>query len=179
MPAKPRSDSVLDGLPPERREQLVRWLVDENLSYQDAVARVWEKFGVKTSVSALQKFYARRCFTLRADQAKDFAELVVAQAEKDPARFDKATIALIHQKAFERAYARDGNLSELAVLAGILGDSAKLELKRRELELTERRVALLEQKAALADKAKGIVDDQTLTEEQKAARMREIFRMPQ
>ena len=177
MARKPRSDSVLDGLPPERREQLVRWLVDENLKYPEAVARVWEKFGVKTSVSALQKFYARRCFSLRADQARDFAELVVEQAKQDPAKFDEATLALVKQRAFERVYARDGNLNELAVLAGILGDSAKLELKRRELELGERRVTLLEQKAALADKAKGVVDDQSLTEEQKAARLREIFRM--
>lgn len=177
MARKPRSDSVLDSLPPERREQLVRWLVDENLKYPEAVTRVWEKFGVKTSVSALQQFYARRCFTLRADQAKDFAELVVTEAQKDPAKFDEATLALVKQRAFERVYARDGNLNELAVLAGILGDSAKLELKRRELELSERRVTLLEQKAALADKAKGVVDDQTLTEEQKAARLREIFRM--
>ena len=71
MARKPRSDSVLDSLPPERREQLVRWLVDENLKYPEAVTRVWERFGVKTSVSALQKFYARRCFTLRAEQANE------------------------------------------------------------------------------------------------------------
>jgi hypothetical protein len=174
---KPRSDSVLDSLPPERREQLVRWLVEENLKYPEAVTRVWEKFGVKTSVSALQKFYARRCFALRADQAKDFADLVVAEAKSNPAQFDEATLALVKQKAFERVYARDGNLNELAILAGILGDSAKLELKRQELQLADRRVALLEKKAALADQAQGVVNDSTITEEQKAARLREIFRM--
>lgn len=174
---KPRSDSVLDSLPPERREQLVRWLVDENLKYPEAVARVWEKFGVKTSVSALQKFYARRCFTLRADQAREFADLVVSQAKTDPASFDEATLALVKQRAFERVYARDGNINELSILAGILGDSAKLELKRQELALGERRVAVLEKKAAMADAAQGVVTDQTLTEEQKAARLREIFRM--
>ena len=139
---KPRSDSVLDGLPPERREQLVRWLVDENLKYPEAVTRVWEKFGVKTSVNALQRFYARKCFALRADQAREFADLVVDQAKADPARFDEATLALVKQKAFERVYSRDGNLSELATLAGILGDSAKLELKRQELALKESQQAL-------------------------------------
>ncbi len=139
---KPRADSVLDSLPPERREQLVRWLVDENLKYPEAVVRVWEKFGVKTSVSALQKFYARKCFTLRADQAKEFADLVVSQAEADPAKFDEATLALVKQRAFERVYARDGNINELSMLAGILGDSAKLELKRQEIALRESQQAL-------------------------------------
>ena len=177
MARKPRSDSVLDGLPPERREQLVRWLVDENLKYPEAVTRVWEKFGVKTSVNALQRFYARKCFALRADQAREFADLVVDQAKADPARFDQATLALVKQKAFERVYSRDGNISELATLAGILGDSAKLELKRQELAIADRRVALLEKKAALADQAQGVVNDSTMTEEQKAARLREIFRM--
>ena len=175
MARKPRSDSVLDSLPPERREQLVRWLVDENLKYPEAVTRVWERFGVKTSVSALQKFYARRCFTLRAEQANEFAELVVEQAKADPARFDAATLALVKQKAFERVYARDGNLSELALLAGILGDAAKLDLKRQELALADRRVALLEKKAAQADAAEAATRDTTLTPEQRSARLKEIF----
>ena len=174
---KPRSDSVLDSLPPERREQLVRWLVDENLKYPEAVVRVWEKFGVKTSVSALQKFYSRRCFTLRSSQAKDFADLVVTEAKKSGNNFDSATLALVKQRAFECVYAGNGKISELAILAGIVGDSAKLELKRQELALGERRVAVLERKAAMADAAQGVVTDQTLTEEQKAARLREIFRM--
>lgn len=142
MARKPRSDSVLDGLPPERREQLVRWLVDENLKYPEAVARVWEKFGVKTSVNALQRFYATKCFALRADQAREFADLVVDQAGKDPEKFDQATMALIRQKAFERVYARDGSPADLALVAGILGDSAKLELKRQELALRENQQAL-------------------------------------
>lgn len=132
MARKPRSDSVLDGLPPERREQLVRWLVDENLKYPEAVARVWEKFGVKTSVNALQRFYARRCFAMRADQAREFAELVVEQAAQDPEKFDEATVVLIRQRAFERMYARDGSLTDLAVVAKILDDRAKLEMQRED-----------------------------------------------
>jgi hypothetical protein len=94
-----------------------------------------------------------------------------------PDRFDAATIALVRQKTFERAVARDGNLDELAILAKILNDSAKLRLKEKDQQLTERRVSLLEKKAAQADQAKGIVGDQALSDEQKAAQLRSLFGM--
>lgn len=177
MARKPRSDSVLDGLPPERREQLVRWLVDENLKYPEAVQRVWEKFGVKTSVNALQRFYARKCFALRADQAREFADLVVEQAGQDPEKFDQATMALIRQKAFERVYARDGSPADLALVAGILGDSAKLELKRQELALSFERLKLQQldaAKAALAHvkELREIASDSTTSDAEKLERAR-------
>jgi len=41
----------------------------------------------------------------------------------------------------------------------------------------ERRIALLEKKAAQADAAAGVMNNAELSEEQKTARMKEIFRM--
>ena len=54
---------------------------------------------------------------------------------------------------------------------------AKLLEKRRVTDLDERRVKLLEQKSALADAATGVMGDKALSEEQRAARMRELFGM--
>lgn len=172
---KPRSDSVLDSLPPAQREQLIGWLLDENPNIDELVERVKAKFGVRTSRTALSSFYSRRCYKLRSNQATEFADLVVSEAKANPAKFDEATLALVKQKAFERVYARDGNISELSLLAGILGDAAKLDLKRQELALADRRVALLEKKAALADQAEAATRDETLTPAQRSARLKEIF----
>ena len=37
---KPSAAGKLTSLPPEQRELLIGWLVDENLSYADAMSRV-------------------------------------------------------------------------------------------------------------------------------------------
>lgn len=142
MSRKPRSDSPLDSLPASAKAQLREWLLDENLNYPEVVALVREKLGVTTSKTALQRYYALRLWSQQSSQASEFADLVVAQAAVDPAKYDEATLALVRQKAFERAYARSGDVKELAMLAGILGDSAALELKRKELALREDQQAL-------------------------------------
>lgn len=175
MAKKPRSDSVLDSLSPEVKAQLRAWLVDENLSYEAATARLRDDFNVKTSTGALSRFYATDCFALRSSEAKDFAERAVEELSQGAEKYDEATLLLVKQKAFERAYARNGNLDELQILAGILGDAKKLKLKDREVSISERRVSILEKKAAQADAAEGVTCDETLTPEQRAQKLREIF----
>jgi pyruvate/oxaloacetate carboxyltransferase len=156
---------------------LIRWLTEENLPYDEVQERLHEDCGIKTSIGALSQFYATQCFSLRFSQAREIADTVAGEMARSPDKFDEATISLIRQKAFERAAARGGNLDELAILAKILHDSAKLRLKEQDLALTERRIKLLEEKAAQADQAKGIVGDKELTEQEKAARLRSLFGM--
>lgn len=134
MAKKPRSDKKLAALNPEQKALLRTWLVEENLSYEKARERLWDDFNIRVSVGALSNFYATDCFSLRSSEAKDFAEHVVEELTASGDKFDEATLSLIRQKAFERAYARDGNLDELATLAKIIGDSQKLRLKQEQLE---------------------------------------------
>lgn len=176
MSSKPRSDNKLASLPPAQKAQLRTWLIDENRAYEEVVPLVREHFGVRTSTGALSKFYRTHCFSLRSSQAREFAEQVEGELRSQgPAKFDEATLALVRQKAFERAYSREGSIDELAILAKILADSSKLELKRQELGLTERRVKLLEQKAAQADAAEAVTRSTTLTPTEREAKLKEIF----
>jgi hypothetical protein len=177
MSAKPRSDSKLASLSPEIKAQLRTWLVDENKSYEDVRDLLYQDFNAKVGVGAVGRFYNSDCFALRSSEAKEFAEQVASELQTTGTSFDEATIALVKQKAFERAYARNGNLDELATLAKILGDSAKLELKRKDQQLTERRIVILETKAAQADAAKSITGDTKLSDSEKAAQMRALFGM--
>ncbi len=55
---------------------------------------------------------------------------------------------------------------------------ARLQQTSAQIKLDERRVTLLEEKAKLADQAQGVMGDAALTEEQRTARMRELFGMP-
>jgi hypothetical protein len=175
MSTKPRSDSRLASLNPQQKAQLRTWLVDENLAYEKVVELLRDDFNIRTSTGALSRFYATECFRLRSSEAKTFAEQCVQELRDSGEKFDEATLALVKQKAFERAYARNGNLDELATLAKIIGDSAKLELKKRDQELTERRIQILEQKAKQADQAQKITGNPKLSDEEKAARMRSLF----
>lgn len=177
MSKKPRSDAKLLGMPPHYREALIRWLTEDNLSYAEARDRLKKEYSVSTSTGALSQFYATQCFSLRYSQAKEVADTVAEQMGNSPDKFDEATISLIRQKAFERAVAKNGNLDELAILAKMLHDSAKLRLKVQDQSLQERRVALLEKKAAAYDQAKGVLGDKELSEEEKAIKMRSLFGM--
>jgi len=174
---KPRSDAKLKSLPPHQRDTLIRWLTEENLSYDQARERLYQDFSIKTSTGALSQFYASSCFTLRYSQAREIADTVAESMKASPDQFDQATISLIRQKAFERAVSKDGNLDELTLLAKMLHDSRKLQLKEKDQSLQERRIAILEQKAAQADTATRIVKDAELTEEEKAKRLKSLFGM--
>lgn len=177
MANKPRSDSKLAALTPQQKAQLRTWLVDENKGYAEVQKLLHDDFNVRVGITAIQRFYASDCFSLRSSEAKEFAELVAEELKNSGDHFDEATLALVRKRAFERAYARDGNLDELAILAKIIGDSAKLDLKRKDQQLTERRIVILEQKAAQADQAEGVMKDRSLTEDQRTARMKQIFRI--
>lgn len=172
---KKRSDSVLASLNPQQKAQLRTWLVDENKGYEDVRALLRDDFNVRVGVTAIRRFYASDCFSLRSSEAKEFAEQVVEELRTSGQSFDTATLALVKQKAFERAYAKNGDIEELATLAKIIGDSAKLDLKRRDQELTERRIRILESKAAQADAAKNVTADAALTPAQREAKLKEIF----
>ncbi len=177
MANKPRSDSKLAALNPQQKAQLRTWLVDENKSYTDVQALLRDDFNVRVGITAIQRFYASDCFSLRSSEAKEFAEMVADELKNSGDHFDEATLALVKKRAFERAYARDGDVEELALLAKIIGDSAKLELKRKDQQLVERRIVILEQKAAQADQAKSIAGNESLTDAEKAAQMRALFGM--
>jgi hypothetical protein len=175
MSRKPRSDAKLKSLPPNQREMLVRWLVDENLSYDQAVERLEKDFNVRTSVGALSAFYATECYSVRSSEAKEFAERVEQELLQGEPNFDLATLALVKKKLFERAYARDGDVDELAVLAKIIGDTAKLRLKEKDQEIATRRLAILEKKAAQADEAKSVAASEDLSAEEKERRLKAVF----
>ena len=70
MSKKPRSDAKLLSLPPHYRDQLVRWLTEDNLSYAEARERLAKEFSVRTSLAALSQFYASACFSQRYSQAR-------------------------------------------------------------------------------------------------------------
>ena len=167
---KPRSDAKLRNLPPDQRTALVDWLVDEGISYDVALKRIESEFGVKSSKGALTEFWRRECYGLTFRKARrDSDALQEILRERGGESFDEAAIAAIGQRFYEASVAKDGNVKDLQALAGILGDSAKLGLKKQEVALAERRVAAMEKKLATVEET---ATDDNLTPEERLRKIR-------
>lgn len=169
---KPRGDSKLDALSPAQKEQLSDWLIEENLTYAQAKARVQEEFGVSTNTSALCSFYSRwatpRKYAQSRDAAEEFSQLMEG-------KFDEATIKAAKQAAFDALTSPQRDLKAAKSLLKIVGDSSKLTLAQEKVSLEARKVALLEQKAAQADAASKVMQDESLTPAQREARVKEAL----
>lgn len=166
--------NLFNKLTPEQREQLAAWITVENKTYEEALPLVASEFGVRTSITALRRFYSSFAAPWQYSQAKDEAEAFGQLLEGN---FDEATIKKAKQLAFSALTDRTPDLKTAKTLLKIVGDSAKVDIAKERLSLDERKVTLLEAKAALADKAKGISDNEELTPEQKAAQLRSLFGM--
>jgi hypothetical protein len=184
MSRKTRSDaSPFDRF----REELDQWLTVDNLSYDDALAKlkaVWPVDVRAPSRSALARWAEGR----RQEQVLDRIAKSAASARQvqdtlaaNPGDAYASLLGLIGQAAFEmRMKAGDelsiDTLKDLAqvVQVGLAArnEEAKLRLREQEIGLKERRIVLLERQSA---EATDVVRDTALTPEQKMARFREIF----
>lgn len=176
---KPRGDSTIDELAPHQKECLEQWLFEENLKYKEALERLHLDFGVRSSASALGRFYQRvlqrRLLESIGKNARQANE-IESEFAKNPAPVPQAVVKLVTQLAFEHLAGGARNLDPEFVVK-LVKLSVDSGLKAKKLELDERRIELLEQKAKQADQAAAAVKDDGLTAEEKQARLRQIFGM--
>jgi len=165
---KARPEAVLKTLPPGVQAEL--WRLLHTTTYEAAVPLVREKWGVKTGTTALSRFFDWYPRSRILERAATVTDEVVGKLKAVGVGLDDDTASRAGQAFFETLALQEGD-------AELFLDLRKLRQKDRQHQLTERRIALLEKKAQQADAAAGVVHDDTMTEEQKAARLREIFRM--
>jgi hypothetical protein len=155
---KPKSNSVIDGLQPNQKEALERWLFDENVSFEEAAKRVYQDFGVRSSESALRRYWQRRAQQRSIDQIAMTAA-TVNQAEqefaKNPAETSKVLLGLLQQIALRAALQGDKVLIDeekiktLTRLTDLVLVNEQVEIKRlaearkrEELQLAKERLEL-------------------------------------
>lgn len=177
MARKPSSLSRLDakpdegGLSDDQREALIDWLLS-GAPYHATARRVEEEFGIETSVSALSRFYARWAaprLILRRRGARDLADAIAKEASEDGEIFDAATVGKLRQMAFELAVEPNPDHEAIKSIVSLIlkhrkeeRDGATLKLKVREFEKRE-------------EATRETLGDETLSDKEKAARMREAF----
>ncbi len=164
---KPRSDATLKTLPEVVQEQLFALLREHSYAKVRKVAA--EKWQVDTSPAALSAFFRWYPTSRRLEVAKSTADEVAATLRAlGDVRLDDDQVARAAQAVFEAQALKAGDAETYIGLA-------KLRLAREAGERDARRIALLEKKAAQADEAEKAIKDDTLTPEQRAARIKEIF----
>jgi hypothetical protein len=167
---KPRSDSKLDALPESRVLELRDGLLG-GWRYEDAMSWLATECGITSSLAALSAFFKRHCAPLVRERRQLAA--LKAEAIGDMAGdtdWDAASIERLRQMVFEFMVDPASNIEDTERLFRLL-------LKSRDQEVDRRKLALLEAKAKLADAAAGVAQDSKLSDEQKAAELKRIFRM--
>lgn len=144
---KPRSDSTLDALTKARKEQLAVWLLDENRSYAEVHQLVAREWGVRTSCSALGRFYTHWLVPRQLDDAAEAAGAICPPSLKlrrgdDP--FGEAARRRASQLGFMALMARVPDGKAARVFLGIVDAIERRQLARDRIALNERLVHLRE-----------------------------------
>lgn len=168
---KPRGDSKLDALPPAQLAELVQGLLC-GWTYTAALDWLAVECGVSVSLSSLTPFYSRHVEPILVERKK-FAALsakTLAKLATESEAFDAAAIGELKEYAYRLI--RDPN-SEPDEARKWMETLIKAQAGGRD----DRKLKLLEVKAAQADAAAGVANDGKLSDEEKAAKLKQIFRM--
>lgn len=160
---KPKPNSLWAALKPAQRDDLMSLLIDQGEGYAKAMdlCKTWK---VRTSISALSRFYNQHGFAWRLERAKAAA---AATEGTTPESIEESKARLLSQKIFEA-------IADPACPPKVLIALRNLEVKREALKLAERRVAVLE--AKISD-AKAILDNTAASPAERERKLKAIFGM--
>lgn len=190
MNRKPRSDSKLKNLPEAVQAQIADWCAQDSL--QSALSRCAAELQppVHTSLTSLSEWYAWYRLSATFAQADQHAKQVEELLRKTFPDATPEKIAAAGQLVFTMQAANAGDAEEFRAMeslrvtkesaahkakmdeAKLRQKDAQIRQKNEELSLQLRRVQVLE--AKLADIGK-TVKDKTLTPEERAKRIAEIY----
>lgn len=173
-PRKARADSKLKNLPAEAQETM--WLLmnptDATVSaatLEDVLVHLQNEHSVECSLSTLSEWRSWYALKLRMERAGERADQARLELAKDKS-ITPEDLERVAQAIFTAETLEAGNAKAYVQIA-------KLGLQRRALDLDARRVAVLEAKAAKADAATEVANDAALSEDEKALRLKQLFRM--
>lgn len=171
---KPRADSKLKNLAEADQETL--WLLmhptDSTVTAYtlDAVqVHVLQEYSVEVALSTLSEWHSWYALKRRMEAAAERANQTSIELAKN-SDLTPEDIERVAQTVFTAESLQYQDVKAYVALA-------KLRLASRALDHDARRLAVLEAKAQQADKATEITNNPQLTEEEKAARIKQIFRM--
>ncbi len=173
-PKKPRADSKLKNLPEHIQEGF--WLLlhptDREVrayTLEDLGGEIQETHQLSVGVSTVSEWHSWYALKRRMEAAAERANQTALALAKD-SELTPEDIERVAQTVFTAEALQAGDVTGYVALA-------KLRLAARALEHDARKLKLLEAKAAKADQADSVMGDGKLSEEEKAAKLKQIFRM--
>lgn len=177
--------SRLKKLPSGQRETIWEWRSetdDKGVTITNAAIRhrIAAQFGIRLSGDyQLSRFWKYQRLQMRAEgwnerqeQFQKFYQEQNPNASRDQVR--QAAIAFFMMEAAD-AGDRDGFVEMANLDLKDKTSKTKAEIERQKLEIADRRTKLLERKAEAYDQAKGILSNQSLSEDEKKERMHQLF----
>lgn len=170
---EPRADAKLKTLPEESQAAIFALFTAtpdrEPMTLEDACGWVYAQKGISVSLDTLSRWRSWYALRARMDAAKAKAEqarleMLTQNPDMSPERLEE-----VAQMVFTAETLEGGDIKNYVALA-------TLRLNQRRTEMDERKLKLLEAKAAQADAAKAL-SASDMTADQKADRLKEIFRM--
>jgi len=181
-----RADAKLQNLPEEALQELWRYRHPEEggtpMTLDAIAAALPERFGFSIALSSLSGFYRWLELKRRMEARECAAEQLKSELARDPSKSNEDI-----KRAGQRLFLTEGiierDFKKFAGMVKMDTDTAKLkqadkkiEIQKQGLRIDERKLAILEAKAAKADQASEVTNSD-LTEEEKAARIKQIFHM--
>lgn len=170
-----RRTSQLDSLPHGDYEKLCRWLLTDDLSYEDISKKVKKELRITITGHAIGAFYRKhivKYVAARRKQAVDLALGYVEETERTPGRFATAAMDALQVKLTRASFDPTTSAKELKIYSELLLRWNEQKLRCEEVRLKMRRVRLLEQR----HKRLQTIKETALTSDEVANRCRLIFK---
>jgi hypothetical protein len=137
---KIKGDSNLNGLLPEQRAQVERWLFVEEQTYKEVAEKCRREFGLITSMTSVHRYYHAKKLLLKLNQLGRDAQNVEGM-DSDPQRTYESVLQGVESMALEMA-----RCSREEVKARDLSDLVHLLIAARREANEASRVALAREK---------------------------------
>jgi hypothetical protein len=148
--SKMKSNCTWSLLTPEQRDELERWLFDENMSYREAKERVQKEWGVTASIWSVGRFYQSRVNDRSLGEVTEGQDATKNVNETGTNLDDLCTAfrRVVGTQVLEKAMA-GSELKDLAVLGRLIADTEWVQVQHRRLELARDRFEFNAAKAAM------------------------------
>ena len=169
---KPRPDSKIGTLPPDIREEVDEMLITNRATLQEVADHIQARAGVRVARSSVAAYLhthlalARRAY---------LSALAARLAKLNTDGISRASAALVRQETLAMLAEAQGDPETLQQAARLSAESERLRLEAERLQLEERKLALREAEAAKAEEAARRAADESLTPEERRAKIAALF----
>lgn len=132
---------------------------------------LFQEWDLTTSEAALSEFFSWYSLRQRMEATESTTQDLQEMLSQAEFGLSPEQVAAMGNLMFITSATRDNDPKTFVAMAKVL-------LANRKLDMEGRRITLLEQKAAKADAAEQALQNPELTEEEKNAKLREVFGMP-